>query len=74
MDARHIARPFLVREGAIELVNQLPTLHVERLGNGGCLVFLLANTLVSGFRAVAGGNVLRIAVALQSSDGQRRTR
>jgi hypothetical protein len=54
MDAWHITRPFLVREGAIELINELPALHVERLGNGGGLVFFLANTLIGRFRAVAG--------------------
>ncbi len=50
---RDVAGPLLAGEGAVQLVDQLPALQVQRLGHGDRLVGAGADALIGAFGAVA---------------------
>ena len=59
---REVAGRLLAGEGAVQLVDQLPALHGQRLGHGRDLVLAGADALIGGLAAVAAGDVVRRAV------------
>src|SRR5690606_6421108 len=65
----------LAGEGAVDLVNKLPALEVQRLGDGGDLVLAVADALEGGSRAVAGRDLPRVAFGrVDAGRDQRRRR
>ena len=72
MHLRRVTRPGHLVERAVQFVDDLPALHVQRLGHGAGLVALGADALIRSLRAVTGRHGLRRAIALLAGRLQRR--